>query len=294
MKYCGRKFRETELAVIRDLAAEPGMSRHKLSRQVCQKLKWYKQDGGLKDMSCRVALLRMEADGLVQLPPSLHRRDSNRGRVIAKTVLTDPQTPIHLPVKELQDIRLDLVTTKSDSRLWNEYIDRYHYLGHKPLPGAQLRYFARSKEGILALFGFGAAAWKTAPRDNFIGWTPSMRETRLHLIVNNARFLILPWVQSKHLASKLLGLVARRLPNDWENRYGYRPVLLETFVEKERFKGTCYCAANWTFLGDTQGRGKLDSANAYALPIKSIWVLPLAPNFREILTLNLRHNKFKK
>jgi Domain of unknown function (DUF4338) len=113
---------------------------------------------------------------------------------------------------------------------------------------------------------------------------PSIREERLHLIVNNARFLILPWIQSKHLASKLLGLVARRIANDWHNRYGYHPILLETFVEKDRFPGTCYRAANWIFLGDTQGRGKLDRTNAYSLPIKSVWVLPLSQHFREILT----------
>jgi hypothetical protein len=146
-----------------------------------------------------------------------------------------------------------------------------------------LRYFAHSEEGLLALFGFGAAAWKVAPRDSFIGWSSSQREANLRLIVNNARFLILPWVQSQHLASKLLGLVVRRLANDWLKRYGYRPVLLETFVENKRFAGTCYRAANWIFLGDTQGRGKLDRAHANAQPIKSIWVLPLKKHFREAL-----------
>ncbi len=283
MKYCGRKFNDAELEYIRQLAAEPKMTRRALSRQICQEFKWLKHDGGLKEMSCRVALLRMQADALVQLPAPLHR-NSNCGHVIARTTQTEPQAPILSPVGDLRGVHLELVSTKSDSRLWNEYIDRYHYLGHKPLPGAQLRYFARSEEGLLALFGFGAAAWKTAPRDNFIGWTPSMREIRLNLIVNNARFLILPWVQSKHLASKLLGLVARRLTNDWYDRYSYRPVLLETFVEKERFQGTCYRAANWTFLGHTRGRGKLDRAKTYSLPVKSIWVLPLSKDFRQILT----------
>jgi hypothetical protein len=283
MKYCGREFSNAELERIQHLAAEPKMTRQALSREVCREFGWLKHDGGLKDMSCRVALLRMQADALVQLPVPIHR-NSNSGRVIAKTTQTEPQTPLLIPVNKLQGVRLELVVTKNDSRLWNEYIDRYHYLGHKALPGAQLRYFARSDEGLLALFGFAAAAWKTAPRDNFIGWTPSMRENRLHLIVNNARFLILPWIESKHLASKLLGLVVRRLANDWHDRYGYRPVLLETFVEKDRFQGTCYRAANWCCLGFTQGRGKLDKAKTYSLPIKSIWVLPLSKDFRQILT----------
>ncbi len=282
MKYCGREFSNLELERIRLLASEPKMTRQALSRQVCQEFEWHKHDGGLKDMSCRVALLRMQADDLVQLPAPLHR-NSNCGRTIARTKQAEPQAQLLFPVNELQGLRLELVSTKNDSRLWNEYIDRYHYLGHKSLPGAQLRYFARCDEGILALFGFGAAAWKTAPRDNFIGWTPTIREARLHLIVNNARFLILPWIQSKNLASKLLGLIARRLANDWHDRYGYSPVLLETFVQKDRFQGICYRAANWICLGDTKGRGKLDRNNAITLPIKSIWVFPLSKNFRESL-----------
>ncbi len=285
MKYCGREFSGAELERIRHLAAEPKMTRFALSQQVCREFGWLKHDGGLKDMSCRVALLRMQADDLVQLPIPLHR-NSNSGHVITKTAQTEPQALVLKPVSELRGVHLELVSTKKDSRLWNEYVDRYHYLGHKPLPGAQLRYFARSDEGLLALLGFGAAAWKTAPLgDEFIGWTPSKRENRLHLVVNNARYLILPWVQSKHLASKLLGLVARRLARDWHDHYGYRPVLLETFVEKDRFQGTCYRAANWIFLGNTQGRGKLDRTNAYSLPIKGVWVLPLLKHFRQTLTI---------
>lgn len=280
MKYCGRTFSNNELEFIRNLALIPDLSRREFSRRVCREFGWYKPDGGLKDMSCRVALLRMQQDGLVLLqavkPVSCGKHS------IAHTQNTAPQPSILNPVKNLRNIRLSLVTAKN-SRLWNEYIDRYHYLGYKPLPGAQLRYFASSDEGLLALFGFGAAAWKVAPRDKFIGWSPSQRETNLHLVVNNARFLILPWVQSQHLASKLLGLVVRRLADDWLTRYGYRPVLLETFVEKERFSGTCYRAANWTLLGATQGRGKLDRTNECALPIKTIWIMPLIKNFREIL-----------
>lgn len=283
MRYCGREFSEAEIERIRHFALEPKMTRYALSKKVCQEFEWRKHDGNLKDMSCRVALLRMQADKLVQLPISRHQK-SKRVHIIEKTEQTEPQTLLLSPVNELRGLRIELVSTKFDSRLWNEYIDRYHYLGYKPLPGAQLRYFARSDEGLLALFGFGAAAWKTAPRDNFIGWTPAMREINLHLIVNNARFLILPWVQSKHLASKLLGLVVRRLTDDWYDRYNYRPVLLETFVEKDRFQGTCYRAANWIYLGDTQGRGKLDRNNTYSLPIKSIWILPLCRNFRENLS----------
>ncbi len=284
MKYCGREFTDTELAGIRRLLVEdPKTTRWALSRLLCETLGWRKPDGGLKDMSCRVALLRMQEHGLLLLPPPC-RKNGNGKRHVRRTPHAEPQPLICTPVGDMRDLRLEIVAGKRDSLLWNEYVDRYHYLGYQPLPGAQMRYFARAEGRILALLGFGAAAWKTAPRDDFIGWNRVQRESRLHLIVNNARFLILPWVASKHLASKLLGRAARRLPADWLSRYGYRPVLLETFVDKRRFSGTCYKAANWLRLGDTQGRGKLDTAHAHALPVKSVWVLPLTPRFRDALT----------
>jgi len=179
-------------------------------------------------------------------------------------------------------LHLQLVE-KSDSALWNEYIDRYHYLGYTPLPGAQLRYFVHSGDQVLALLGFGAAAWKTAPRDDYIGWDTATRKKKLHLVVNNARFLILPWVRSKNLGSKVLSMASRRICEDWLTRYNYEPVLLETFVEKERFLGTCYKAANWIYVGDTKGRGKLDVHYEYKVPVKSVWLYPLRKDFRERL-----------
>ncbi len=284
MRYCGREFLDAELAEIRrTIAEDPNRTRWAISQRVCETLGWRKPDGGLKEMSCRVALLRMQEDGLVRLPPP-RGRNGNGTRSRRRTRQAEPQQPFLTPARARRNLRLDLVKTKPDSLLWNEYVDRYHYLGYTPLPGAQLRDVARVDDRVLALLGFGAAAWKTAPRDAFIGWTPLQREQRLHLVVNNARFLILPWVTSTHLASKLLGLAARRLPGDWHARYGYRPVLLETFVEKERFSGTCYRAANWLYLGDTQGRGKLDRHRLHALPRKSVWAFPLTPRFRRLLT----------
>jgi hypothetical protein len=284
MRYCGRDFSEADLACIREILST-GISRYAASLRVCEALAWRKPDGGLKDMSCRVALQRMHRDEVIQLPPPRNGNGNTHAqRAPRRSALAEPQAPLVTPVSALHDLRLDVVSDTAASVLWNEYVDRYHYLGYQPLPGAQLRYFARSREGLLGLFGFGAAAWKTAPRDRFIGWTAAQRTQHLHLVVNNARFLLLPWVASKHLASKLLGLVARRLAHDWHVRYGYRPVLLETFVEKPRFAGTCYKAANWQHLGDTQGRGKLDTAHERAVPVKSIWVLPLSPHFRQALT----------
>jgi hypothetical protein len=234
-------------------------------------------------MSCRVAMLKMAKDGLITLPPP-RRTNGNGKRYTRRSRAAEPeQQEVVTPAGQLSELRLQLVVGRRDSHLWNEHIDRYHYLGYQPLPGAQLRYFARSEGKLLALLGFGAAAWKTAPRDRFIGWTAEQRESRLHLVVNNARFLILPWVKSRNLASRLLSMATRQLPSDWEDRYGYRPVLAETFVETRRFRGTCYQAANWRYLGETKGRGKLDVDDTKTLPVKSVWVFPLDKRFRQKL-----------
>jgi len=280
-RYCGRDFIPEELEQIRSLIKHnPKFNRTRLSREVCQMFQWLKPDGKLKDMSCRVAMLRMEKDGLIALPPST--RTKQPVKKIVFTPVTDPQSPVICPVNQLPRLHLQMVT-KATSALWNEYIERYHYLGHSPLPGAQLRYFITAGEQIVALTGFGAAAWQTAPRDQFIGWNHDQRKKSLHLIVNNARFLILPWIQSKNLASKILSLTTRFLPDDWEKRYNIRPVLMESFVQKNRFAGTCYKAANWTKVGETKGRGKLGPAGKISVPIKAVWVYPLDKKFRFLL-----------
>jgi len=247
---------------------------------VCRNLQWLKANGGLKDMSCRVAMLRMQDDGLLQLPAPRKQRPQNR---IEFTAQTAPQTAIVQSAGQLAPLQLCPVVKPVHSRLWNEYIHRYHYLGYKTLPGAQLRYFVTSQARIISLLGFGASAWQVAPRDQYIGWSHEQRQQNLHLIVNNARFLILPWVQSKNLASMILGVAARQLADDWEARYRYRPVLLETFVEKNRFTGSCYKAANWVCVRQTKGRGKLGPAGKQSVPIKDIWLYPLTRAFRSAL-----------
>jgi len=283
LRYCGRNFTKEELQTIRGIIAyDPQRTRAHISRLVCKVIEWYKPDGGLKDMSCRVALLRMQKDGFLTLPPPTHRQEKYRPRIQISD-LTNPKTPITAPVEALPNLHLEVVSGQAKSSLFREYIHRYHYLGYTPLPGAQLRYFALSNEQILALFAFGAAAWKILPRDNFIGWDHDQRQKRLNLIVNNARFLILPWVKSKNLASKLLAMVAKRIPQDWGSTYSYKPVLLETFVESQRFQGTSYKAANWVYVGQTKGRGKLDINNSPSLPKKDIFLLPLTLTFKEIL-----------
>ena len=284
MRYCGRGFSSAEIhCILQIIEAHPTATRARLSRLVCEQLDWRRDDGRLKDMSCRVAMLRMQDDRLLQLPPP--RNGNNNGKpYLRRTLWAEPAAPLEAASpKQLGELHLEVVTGRHDSHLHNEFIDRYHYLGYQPLPGAQLRYFVRANQRIVALLCFGAAAWKTQPRDIFIGWTPQQRQQRLHLVTNNARFLILPWVRCQNLASAILGMAARRLPQDWNLHYGYSPVLLETFVELSRFRGTCYRAANWSLLGKTKGRGKLDVYNQALLPKKAIWVYPLVKNFRRVL-----------
>lgn len=282
-RYCGRDFSKQELDLIRQLISEnPSATRAVLSRLTCQAVHWYKIDGGLKEMSCRVAMLRMQDDGLIKLPAPRHRYCPANN--VQFTSATAPKPGINKPVHALPCVQLRIVMGRQQSRLWNEYIHRYHYLGYKPLPGAQLRYFVISENNIIALLGFGASAWQCAPRDKYIGWTHDQRKKKLQYIVNNARFLILPWVKCKNLASKILSLTSHRLSRDWQGHYGYQPVLLETFVERDRFAGTCYKAANWVLVGQTKGRGKLGPAGKISVPIKDLWLYPLERNFRHILT----------
>lgn len=282
-RYCGREFTAEELRSIRELiSADAGRKRAELSRMVCDLVGWTRRDGRRKDMSCRVAMLRMHRDGLIELPaPS---RTNSNGRIRPqRTLMGEPGDPVTASVGRLGELELFPVKTRGDSRLWNELIDRYHYLGYQPLPGAQMRYLVFAGSRMLGALGFGASAWKVAPRDQFIGWSAEERVDKLALVVNNARFLIFPWIKSRNLASRLLSRVAKQLPDDWESRYGYRPVLLETFVEVGRFHGTCYRAANWIHVGKTQGRGKLDRWKRRELPVKHIFLYPLCREFRQRL-----------
>lgn len=224
-------------------------------------------------MSCRVALLRIEKDGHILLPPP--QRPANNH-------LKKPKgRGLPLPdVRTAESFEVALVD-RTTSALWNAYIEQYHYLGYTPLPGAQLRYVIRSEGQVLALVGFSAASWTCAPRDSYIGWDMETRKKNLPLVVNNARFLILG--RYPNLASRILSAIARRIASDWDRTYGYRPVLLETFVEKERFTGGCYKASNWVMVGTTKGRGKLDRYHEEKVPVKTVWLYPLVKDFRRWL-----------
>jgi transposase len=280
--YSGRSFSNEEIQQLRAvIAAAPHASRVAISQEVCRCLDWRRPDGRLKEMSCRVALLRMQEDGLLSLPPP--RNGNRNGRpVVARTAAAEPQPWQEFSLSELAPLRLEIVSPRQ-SALWNEYLDRYHYLGYAPLAGAQLRYWAYAGQRLLALFAYGAAAWRLKPRDCWIGWDDARRQARLCHVVGQARFLILPWIGCRHLASKLLSLSAAQLPQDWEQRYGIRPWLLESFVDASRFRGTCYRAANWIDVGQTQGRGKTDRHRRVCLSRKQIYLYPLCRNCRQRL-----------
>lgn len=283
LRYCGRTFTAAELDTIRGIIASRDRypTRAAISRAVCGVLDWRKADGQPKVVSCRVALLRMQQDGWIMLPAA-HRAPPRCGPTTF-TSASDLQPDLSVPRHALGPLELRVVEGQAQARLWRELIARYHFLGYTPLGGAQIRYFAYAGERLLAALGFGSAAWKLAPRDAYIGWTPEQRQARLHLVVQNARFLIVPWVQSKNLASSLLALAARQLPQDFQLRYGYQPVLLETFVEWPRHAGTCYRAANWVKVGRTQGRGKHDRYARYDKPRKDVYLYPLRRDFRRVL-----------
>ncbi len=282
--FCGRTFTEPELESIHLLIDEDTTrNRTAIARIACEQLQWYKPDGMVKVSSMNQVLLQMEAKGLLELPPVQRQCNNGKTKPIKHTKRTIRDEEILLPAGNLPDLHIKIAETMNEKSLWNEYIDRYHYLGYTPLPGAQIKYFVYSGDNLLALLGFGAAAWRVAPRDWFIDWSDEKRKENLHLVINNARFLILPWVFSKNLASKILGMVSRQIADDWQEQYNYRPVLLETFVEKQRFSGTCYKAANWKNVGTTKGRGKKDRFNDANLPKKDIFMYPLEKNFRSML-----------
>lgn len=280
LTFCGRTFSVSELETIREIVTEfPSLTLTELSRTICELLLWKRPNGGLKNHECRQLLERLRDGGWLRLP-QVRALGPRRPRQVRPTADSDPQPEITGSAGQFEPLTLTVVGAQqpADSRLWAEYIERYHYLGYRVPVGANLRYLVRSAhspETVLACLLWSSPAWKMAPRDRWIGWSREQRIRNLQLVVNNSRFLILPWVQVASLASKILGHAARQLPGDWERLYGYRPLLLETLVDASRFRGTCYRAANWIELGRTQGRGRMDRDHAAARAPKVLYVYPL-------------------
>jgi hypothetical protein len=279
----GKPFGIEALKAVREeIAWAEGYNRAEIARRVCRCLDWRSAGGRLQLMSARVALLRLHRAGFIDLPDPTCGNGNGRRLEPSATNLPE-KCPVSLSVDELAGLWLRPVERPQESSLYNALIEIYHYLGYRPMAGSQVRYLFGWDEGILGAISFGASAWKVAARDRYIGWSPIVRERKLHLVVNNSRFLILPWVHSANLASKILSMSARRLPADFTRLYGYSPVLLETFVETGRFRGHCYRAANWIHVGQTQGRGKKHRYKTPGVAVKDVWLYPLRRDFRHLL-----------
>lgn len=282
--FCGRTFTAQEMDLMRAVAhdyARLGVT--EIARTICELLEWKRPSGGLKNHECRQLLERLQAEGVLMLPALRHLGGRGPRRVDLSQQRLDPE-PVACAARECEPLELALVEGKAESRLWREHVERYHYLGCRVPFGANLRYWVRSRDRELACLLWTSPAWKMQPRDAWIGWSDEGRQRNLQDIVNNGRFLILPWVRVKGLASKILALSARQLPQDWHSRYGHRPLLLETLVDATRFRGTCYRAANWIYVGQTTGRGRMDREHkSHGQAIKDIYVYPLVRDARRHL-----------
>lgn len=285
MQVLGREFCEDILSRIRSrVLGDCGLTRSALSREVCDWLQWQTPDGRAKEVSCRVALLKLARRGLIELPAARPVSFAS-ATPAAPAPRPAPLCVIDSALCELGPVWLEPVDAGQAelSRTWWSLIREHHPLGVKSLCGAQIRYLIRCERGLLGALSFSAAAWRLAPRDQWIGWDDAARRKALSLVVANSRFLILPGVRVPNLASHVLALALARLRADWQGRYGVAPVLVETFVDSTRYKGTCYKAANWTCIGQTQGRGRQDRLHTAQRTAKSIWVYPLHAHWQDTL-----------
>jgi len=284
LTFCGRTFHGGELELMRQIAWEfSALGVTEIARTVCELLEWKRPSGGLKNHECRQLLERLQSEGFLKLPDL--RRLGGRGprRADISGSCFEPAT-LECAASECEPLELALVEGPAESRRWREQVERHHYLGCCVPFGAHLRYWVRNRERELACLLWTSPAWKMQARDEWIGWRDEQRRRNLQSIVNNGRFLVLPGVRVKGLASKILALNARQMPRDWESRYGRRPLLLETLVDAARFRGTCYRAANWIHVGQTAGRGRMDREHkAQGKAVKDIYVYPLVHDVRQWL-----------
>jgi hypothetical protein len=285
-RFCGREVNDETLSEIREIVDScSGISRTELANTVCELWDWKRPRGGLKTVECRQFLEHLESRGLIVLPKGQNGRPPGMKTRVLRTECGEEQAIMVGTVRELSPLQLNRVITKEQRDQWYELVDRYHYLGYQVPFGAQVRYFIESQDGKrLGCLQFSSPAWKMASRERWIGWDREQRGKNLQKIINNSRFLILPWVQVKNLASAILARACRVVPRDWEQQYGVRPVLVETLVDTSRYRGTCYQAANWIHLGTTSGRGRQDRDHVrHGQAPKAIYVVPLTSRFREAL-----------
>lgn len=284
---CGREFGEKEINQIRDtIAWLPGLTRPELTRTICEHLEWHSASGEPKVQACDALLDKLSAKGLIGVLPIAKQRYKPGTRYSNKSILSErtrAKAEMTCRLKDIDPIQLSVVTKSQDVSLWNEYVERFHPLGYKRPFGTRMRYFIRSGTLILGCILLAGAAKAIAARDQWLGWETPIRQRNLPWVVNNTRFLIFPYIHIAHLASHVLGQLARRVAVDWQQRWGFSPLLLETFVDPAHYAGTCYRAAGWELLGKTSGRGLARSEKLYQSGPKLIFVKPLHQDFRKQL-----------
>lgn len=282
---CGREVNRDDIVQIQETVATfGGLSRWELAQTVCEHLEWRTASGSNKVDACLKLLEKLELQGYFRLPVKhVFSRKALVKPII--TEMTQPESEIVGSLSDVGRVTLRIAADRGERGLWNEFISRYHYLGYKQPFGYPLRYFIESERAKLGCMLFSGAAKSIGIRDRWIGWNDGERLRKLAWVVNNTRFLIFPWVKVKNLASHVLGQVARRIAQDWQKIWGYRPVLLETFVDPRYFQGTCYLAANWQYLGMTTGEGLVREGKSYTTSPKLIFMLPLVRDFRSVLRL---------
>jgi hypothetical protein len=280
----GRRITSSDIDNIRRLMTEnPTFGRTLLSQEICHLWNWKNAQGQIKDMACRTLLLKLERKNLLVLPARAYKSATRRAR--ARQHQPHSQDPIVSDIRDIQPLKvINIKTGTVDQNMFSCLLDEHHYLGYKTSVGENLKYMIvdRTKR-IVACLLFGSAAWKTTPRDIFIGWSGELRQKNINLITNNTRFLILPWVRVPHLASHVLSLISKRIVKDWIEKYNHPVLGLETFVDTTRFKGTCYKAANWIYLGATKGRSRNDRFHKIQTSIKDVYFYPLSSDFRKAL-----------
>jgi hypothetical protein len=284
IKHRGRILTGEDISFINGLILEnPNDSRWALSKKLCRAWNWRQPNGALRDMVCRSLMLQLHRAGYIQLPAKKqHPLNPLANRKKPSEIKID-QTPIHTTLSEIKPFEIRQVRRTPSERLFNGLIEQHHYLGYCHPVGEQLKYIVFADKRPIACFAWSSAARHIGCRDRFIGWSPDIRKKNLSLISYNSRFLILPWVQIYCLASHLLSVMARVLAKDWERIYKHPIYFLETFVDTEHFRGTCYRAANWIYLGKTTGRGKNDQSHKPNRSIKAVWSYPLSKDFRNHL-----------
>ena len=279
----GKQIGAGELATIRELiSCHPSWHRTRLSQELCREWNWCNEAGQLKDIAARTLLRKLDHRGLIKLPAPIRSANNKfRNRPDRQMALDLGAGPIEGRLSELQPIQIQHATQAQDVRLFRTFLQQHHYLGYSGPVGENLKYLAYDPQGrLLGCLLYGAAAWRVAGRDRFIGWNDITRRRGLSRVANNMRFLILPGIRVPHLASHLLALISRRISADWQEKYGHPILLLETFVEQQRFAGTCYKAANWVCVGQTTGRSRNHSSGTPTVPVKSVWLYPLHRAFR--------------